>query len=398
MHDGRYTRRTFLASGSAAAAFAVAGCLGETPTAGAGSNSISYDSIESWRADVSEAAAEELADEDLTFWARNPSAKKVLSKVLNGEPPAGSDIFPADEPIIADDSPWAPLKGSVTVNEMTPSKQATKYRRQAKTGSVKVDVITGDVGKQLKEGTPFMDFARMPAWNQYTPEALKSVTSKEAFFSVSTLGIVYNAETVDEPPETALDLLDDAYSERIIIDASPPLVVPWLFLDEHRNSVPPRFQAMDADVTGAEFVDGVAAQNPTVTRSSYKATLEVGKGGVDASLFTPVPIMYSLQEEGLPVKPIDHPSAFVTSPDGLGVPKEPPHPNAAKLLVDYVLSHPKVKTCRPGWVTPGRTRSNPPELRTMLEADWRSPQPAIEIENMADLGDEWRTRFDIPTA
>ncbi|MFB6082203.1 MAG: ABC transporter substrate-binding protein [Halanaeroarchaeum sp.] len=398
MHDRRYGRRTFIASGTAAAAFALAGCLGDTPTGGGGSNSISYDSIEAWRADVSEAAAEELADEDLTFWARNPSAKKVLSKVLNGQPPEGSDVFPAGEPIIADDSPWAPLKGSVTVNEMTPSKQATKYRRQAKTGSVKVDVLTGDVGKQLQQGAPFMDFSKMPAWKRYTPEELKSITSKEAFFSVSTLGIVYNEETVDTPPETPLDLLGDAYSERIIVDASPPLVVPWLFLDEYQDAVPPRFQAMGEDMTGGEFIDGVAAQDPTITRSSYKATLEVGKGAVDASLFTPVPIMYSLQEEGLPVKPVEHPSAFVTSPDGLGVPKEPPHPNAAKLLVDYVLSHPKVKTCRPGWVTPGRTRSNPPELLKMLEAEWRDPQPAVLIENMAELGDEWRTSFDIPVA
>lgn len=398
MIDRRHTRRKFLASGSAATALALAGCLGSSLSPSeSGSNAISYDSIEAWREDVKQNAAEELEDDNLLFWARNPGAKKVLSKVLNGEPPEGSDVFPQDEPIIADDSPWAPLKGNVTVNEMPPSKQASKYRRQAQTGSVKVDVLTGDVGKQLRTDTPFMDLAKMPSWQKNTPEPLKKATTKEAFFSRGVYSIVYNAETVDETPQTPLDLLDDQFNERIILDASPPMIVPWLLLNEYGNTVPPRFEAMGSDITGTEYIEGIAAQNPTISDSAYKATLEVGKGAVDASLFTPVAIMYSLQQEGLPVKPVDHPSAFITVPDGLGVPKEPPHPNAAKLLVDYVLSNPKVATCRQGWVTPDYSRSNPPALRENLTADWREPHTIVEIENMSELGDDWRTEFNIPT-
>lgn len=381
------------------AALSMAGCVGGLGSSdGSDGNSVSTDSIESWREDVKANAEEELSDENLVFWARNPSAKKVLSKVLNGEPPEGSEVFPEGEPIISDDSPWAPLKGNVTVNEMTPSKHATKYRRQVQTDSVKVDVLTGDIGKQLHEGVPFMDLADMPAWKKHTPESLKQVTSKEAFFNLSTLGIVYNTETVDETPETPLDLLNDQFTERIIVDESPPLIVPWLFLNEHADSVPPRFEAIDSDTTGSEFINGIADQDPTFTQSSYKSTLDVGKGAVDATLFTPVPIMYSLQEEGLPLKAIDHPSAFITSPDGLGVPEEPPHPNAAKLLVDYVLSHPNVKTCRPGWVTPSFSHSNPSNLKDQLSADWRAPQPAVEIDNMSEMSDLWRESFGIPSA
>ena len=401
------SRRRFLqASGVSAAAVLAAGCLGgqngdDTTGTGNGTTTptgTTEADAETWREEMKAQAESELEDDKLQVWAQSPTEKKVMEEVFNGYPVEESILF-EEAPIIDEGEPWEPLKDNVEIEALDTTKQANTYRRQVKTGSVEKDIITTDYLPTLvKQDVEVTDLSDIPAWRENVPQRLRDLTSEIAYYRGKAVSCVYNTESVEEPPEDLMDLLSDRFDDkRLILDVTPNPIVAHVFTEKYADSVPPRLEALGSDMTGTEFLEAIGAQNPALDQSAYAMQQEVGTGSSDVALFGPLTVTYDLQVEGLPIKPVEHPSAHILRPKGIGITNEPPHPAAAKLFIDYVLSNPSVQLFEKGVLSMDYQRSNPEGAAEWLNADWQEPYTQFEIESSTKtVREKWREALDVP--
>ncbi|MEF8825049.1 MAG: substrate-binding domain-containing protein [Halapricum sp.] len=402
--DRRASRRTFLKVGGVSAATFAAGCLGTQDGEGPSDDGTSTptgtpeQSIEGWRAAMKEQAREELSGDKLQVWAQSETEKKVMKEVFNGYAVEESILF-EDPPLIEEGDPWEPLKDNVEVTALDTSKQAQTYRRQVKTGSVDKDILTTAYLPQLVQQTKVADLSDVPAWHEHTPDRLQDLTSEVAYYRGKAASCVYNPETVDEPPEDLMDLLDDRFSDkRLILDSTPNPIVAYPFVEKFKDSVPPRLEALGSDMTGSEFLEAIGQQDPALDKSAYGMQMAVGKGSSDVALFGPLTVTYDLQNEGLPIKPLEHPSGTILRPKGIGVAHGAPHPAAAKLFIDYVLSNRSVQLYEKGVFSMDYQRSNPEGAVDWANADWQTPYTQLEIETETkQIREDWREMMGVPS-
>mgnify|MGYP000029453871 CR=1 FL=1 len=395
------SRRRFLKVSGLSAVAATAGCLGsqgsnggDTPTP-AGTPE---QSLEEWRAEMKEKAREELKNSKLKVWAQSPTEKKVLKEVFNGYPVDETILF-QDPPLINDGDPWEPLKDNVEVTALDTTKQANTYRKQVKTGSVEQDIITTDyLPTLIKQGVKVTDLSGIPAWHEHVPERLRNLSSKIAYYRGKAVSCVYNTQTVSEPPEDLLDLLSDRFTDKsLILDVTPNPIVAHVFTEKYKDSTLPRMEALGSDMTGMEFLEAVGKQDPALDQSAYGMQQEVGKGSSDVALFGPLTVTYDLQVEGLPIKPVEHPSAHILRPKGIGITHGAPHPAASKLFIDYVLSNPSVQLFEKGVLSMDYQKSNPEGAVDWLNADWQEPYTQLDIESSTkSVREKWREAMGVP--
>lgn len=398
------SRRRFLKVSGLSAAVATAGCLG---TGGDGSGTATTSqpmgtpeqSLEEWRAEMKEKAREELKDSKLQVWSEGVYEKETMSKVFNGYP-ADETLMKEEPPIIDDDDPWAPLRDNVEVTALQSEKQADKYRREVQTGSISKDILTTSYLPSVIRQSEVTDLQDIPAWQKFVPDQLKQHTSKIAYNRGKASGTFYNPTKVDEPPKNLLDLLDDRFSgKQIILDITPNPVVALPFLGEqYADETPPHLEALGSDMTGKEFIEALADQDPILHDSSYATVQKVAKGEAAVTIGGPLSVLYDMQDEGLDIEPMKHPSGHIFRSIGLGITAEPPHPAAARLFIDYVLSSQPVQMYEEGSISVDYEQSNPEGAIDWLNADWQRPYSTFEIQGQpADIVDKWKEVFGAPT-
>ena len=140
------------------------------------------------------------------------------------------------------------------------------------------------------------------------------------------LGMGWNTNLYSKPLTQLTDLLDPSLKGKIgVVQPSSPSLVDWyLWVEENY---------------GKSFLPKLAAQAPKIYVSSLPMTQAVTSGEITAGSFVATSAI-NLKQQGAPID--------FTVPKGKGVPwnapwwgmvlKGAPHPNAAQLLMDYLVT------------------------------------------------------------
>ncbi|MEO9248062.1 extracellular solute-binding protein [Citricoccus nitrophenolicus] len=208
---------------------------------------------------------------------------------------------------------------------------AQRFSSEASTGSSPADLI-------MLTDSPFYDEALEEGWiSSFAeaelpdslagdfPEDLYTHDGSTPMVSFVPTETVYNTDLVESAPTSWEDYADPAYAGKLQIaevDSSPANVAFWSLM---RNEF------------GDELLEGIAANNPTVSGGAVPGTQAVAAG--EGALGHPgvLPVIKNLQESGAPVEVAS--MSPTTGPEvGLGLAENSPNPAGAKLLAAYLMS------------------------------------------------------------
>jgi iron(III) transport system substrate-binding protein len=205
-----------------------------------------------------------------------------------------------------------------------------RFSSEAEAGAVAADAI-------LLTHSPFYQEAYDNGWLQPVSEAEipsfpgdfpEEYTADDGATPIATLvptTMVYNTDLVDQAPDSWEAYADPAYQGELLFAApssSPANVAFWAMLREEY---------------GDEFLESVAANEPTWYNSAVPATQAVAAGEGALGFPGVAAIVKSLQDAGAPIEQ-SRPTPTTGPEIALGLSAESPCPNAARLFANYVLS------------------------------------------------------------
>jgi iron(III) transport system substrate-binding protein len=172
-----------------------------------------------------------------------------------------------------------------------------------------------------------LDTAGLPNYAAY-PESAKW-NNKCAIVTQNPAGILYNTDLVDEEhiPETWEDLLDPYWQGQMALTdpRSSPTYNSYMFLLEENY--------------GPEFLEGIGAQIPDLFDSASPAAEQVAAGAYLVSFPSHYANSSAVRASGAPLElviPPDPPT--IGSVSCAGILANSPNPNAAKVMMNYLLS------------------------------------------------------------
>lgn len=206
-----------------------------------------------------------------------------------------------------------------------------RFSTEASTGNSSADLIMLTDSPFYEEAldedwiTPFPESGIPESLIGDFPEEFYNHDGSIPIISFVPTEMVYNTDLVEAPPTSWEDYADPAYDGELQIaqvDSSPANVAYWSLM---RNEY------------GDEFLENIAANNPTMSGGAVPGTQAVAAG--ESSLGQPgvMPVVKALQESGAPVE-IAGPSPTTGPEVGLGLAKNSPNPAGAKLLAGFLMS------------------------------------------------------------
>jgi iron(III) transport system substrate-binding protein len=127
-----------------------------------------------------------------------------------------------------------------------------------------------------------------------------------------------------EEPRGWRDLIDPKWKGKILMDDPRSIGGGYLM-----------FYAL-YDKLGREFAEKLAEQQPQLTNEPREAIRRVARG--EKAILMPVVLADTLELKGLPIKAVVPEEGALYNQQGVTVLKNAPHPNAAKLFLNFVLS------------------------------------------------------------
>jgi iron(III) transport system substrate-binding protein len=177
--------------------------------------------------------------------------------------------------------------------------------------------------RQMLDGV-FVPHGSLPGVSRLTAPFTGDGTRAPAF--VIHFGILVNTELVkpQDRPRAWKDLLDPRWKSRILADDVHPVGSGSLF-----------FQVV-YEKLGRAFHEKLALQDPSFTRDPRGSQRRVARG--EYPIFIPSSLAARKELEGLPLETIVPEEGAVYVLYQTAVFKSAPHPNAARLFVDFLLS------------------------------------------------------------
>ncbi|MGH3756705.1 ABC transporter substrate-binding protein [Actinophytocola sp.] len=171
-----------------------------------------------------------------------------------------------------------------------------------------------EAGDVIKPDGPSTD-----GWNQ------EDYASGRVRLSTDPIGIMYNTERVSKPPTDWPDLIDDAYRGAIVsIDTvATPTLAFYDFLET-------KF--------GREYLEDLGELGVVLQPSSAPSAQSVASGESAICPYGYSWLAVPLAEQGAPVEIVYPSSGTVTFDQSAVVFNDAPHPNAARVLLDYMMS------------------------------------------------------------
>lgn len=351
-------RRRFLKSvGAVVVGGSIAGCTGgsdggdgggggstttsqPTTTAGGGSTTTTEMSAEeqrqAWREMAAEEAASELeGDETLKFWTQQ-SSEEFTNKLTQDANFEGV---------------YEVLDGNVEGIQGAKDTMIQRYiRGVASSGTQDMEVFNMSFGELVNAGIKLGDMSEIPGYQQIDDHLkYEGVLGPLA---LRALGLGYNTELVSPPPSGWSDLTSERFAgKKITIDFTPSADTAAAFL------------AWKPDKWGEEYVRAIGEQDPIMIRSSFKTTLDTSNGDAWAAFPSVLNHVYRFSSGGAPIDFVRDPEEVIWTLSSLGMAHNPKHPWAAKLYIDWVMTHPEQQTAGlAGYMSTDTSVANPPDL------------------------------------
>ena len=227
-------------------------------------------------------------------------------------------------------------------------------------GRFDVDVL------QLSDVAPAVDFEKTrrlralcrPEHGAYKKDYLSATPGAYFWTGVTFAGLAYNKSkvTAADAPKTYKDINNPRWRNKISckISASGIQYVQWYLLRK---------------IYGDDFWKEFAKQRPRAFDSRVQLFDRLAKGDDDMTAIGRIFGLCSLQERGADVEFVAPPEGLVATPLIVGAVNKAPHPEAAKLFVDWAMSNrgQKYYQDHPNLYY-GSLRNDPPPMPTGAEA------------------------------
>jgi iron(III) transport system substrate-binding protein len=137
-------------------------------------------------------------------------------------------------------------------------------------------------------------------------------------------GIIVNSNMVTEPIKSWSDILDPKWKGKILAD------------DFRAIGGGSSYFSVTYEKFGRQFHEKLAAQNVAFTRDMREAERRVARG--EYAIYLPWLVNYLPSLKGLPVKAVLPQEGVVYLPYASSLLTKAPHPNAARVFIDFMLS------------------------------------------------------------
>jgi len=256
----------------------------------------------------------------------------------------------------------------VDVSAMRASEGQERVRVEQQAGQPVADLVT--IGStqawlMINQDKTVQPIGDLPNLSRVSEEVMAQaegfgLTEYAVFEAIQVYGVLVNTRLVPEgeEPRTWEDVLDPKWSGQIIMDDPRAIGGGFVF-----------FSAALVGL-GEEFLRNLAAQEPVLTRNIADSANRVARG--EFALMIPFALGLFPQVKDVPTVKVVMPepgAPFVLQ--GISIPAEVRHPNAARLFIDYLLSdkiqeHLAANYLRP--VVDSALEAAPPEARDLLSA------------------------------
>ena len=269
---------------------------------------------------------------------------------------------------------------------MSSSEAALKIMNESRAGNLQADVFdnTALVFRLMQAGL-VEDYKPVAAQN--FPAGSKAPNGAWTALNIYVMTAAYNTEMVTkaEAPKTLADLLDPKWKGRIAWTNDPTTAGPPGFIGTVLTS-------MGQD-KGMEYLKRLAQQKIVNVPASQRVVLDqVISGQYPVALMTFDYHSVISAEQGAPVQwqPIE-PVAQLPNP--MGLMRNAPHPNAARLFIEYVLSEDGQRVFRDANYLPANPAVPPKDPRLLPEGG-NFKAVLITPETTAAKLDEWTAIYN----
>jgi iron(III) transport system substrate-binding protein len=255
----------------------------------------------------------------------------------------------------------------------------SKIQTEARAGAFKADVIeiAGVLGHILKKDGLFAKY--ISPESRFYPDSVKDPDGTWTSFFMNTHVLVYNTKLVkkDEVPKRYEEIINPKWKDKIIMSEDFDIFGMML--------------KVMGRAKGLDFMRRLAAQGVSL-KNSYSLAIQ----GVASDEFPLGLNVYGTRTEEFKKKaaPVDWvPLEFtLASLEPLAVGAKAPHPNAARLFVDFLLSKEAQSLMRERFRIPSRpdVPPDPPELTKGLKL---IPTDLALAEQSKQLAEEFRQIF-----
>ena len=218
---------------------------------------------------------------------------------------------------------------SVEMIVLTSGLMTTRYASEMDAGNSPADVVTvadpvffGDAVS--KDWMETLDADDVPALADWPEDALRE--DAYALVNIQPIGVTIDTTKADpEDFETWEQLLDPALKGEIYL-VNPGNVPNWLA----------HMQLM-RDTYGDDFLSSLAAQEPTLVDSSVPGAQQLAAGAGTVVYPSLLSVSNPLKAAGASVETV-FPTPTIGVEQYAGISTRSPHPNAARLFLDYLLT------------------------------------------------------------
>jgi len=255
----------------------------------------------------------------------------------------------------------------------------SKIQTEARAGAFKADVIeiAGVLGHLLKKDGLFAKY--LSPESRFYPDSVKDPDGTWTSFFMNTHVLVYNTKLVkkDELPGTYEEIINPKWKDKITLPEDFDIFGMMLKIMGRQK--------------GSEFMRRLAGQGVSLKNSYSLAIQAVASDEVPLGLNLYGTRTEEFKKKGAPVDWL--PLEFtIASLEPLAVGAKAPHPNAARLFVDFLLSREAQSLMRERFRIPSRpdVLPDPPELTKGLKL---IPTDLSLAEQSKQLAEEFRQTF-----
>jgi iron(III) transport system substrate-binding protein len=197
--------------------------------------------------------------------------------------------------------------------------------------------------------------------------------------AVGTLGILINSGLVsaEAAPKSWLDLIDQRWRGKLLIDDPRGAGAGGTWFEVMLNKISP------------DYHKKLAVQKPFISREQAESYRRIARG--EYPIYAPFNVSDYAGLRGLPIRVVIPQEGVPYVPFGIAILKNAPHPNAARLFLNYVLAPPaQIMLAAEGFrpATGGATGDLPSDLASFAKARLLGRTTPGRLDEMVKLATE----------